>query len=326
LAAAAIAVGAMAATATVATAQQSRAASGPTISGFKATPPTLKSGGGDVRLTALTTGATKCEITSGSTIKGLPTTIPCPGGHPGITVAVPANSGSSVQSISFQMKAEASNGAYAEEGLFVHVLPRAAAVTSFTSNLATVPSSGGKVILSGKVVRANLCVISVNPAVTGLPAEVTCSTGSLTKTVTLPAATSGTSAQYDFALSAAGPGGAAPSAQVAVTVTGKAPTISSFTATPSTLPSGGGTVTLSITVADANECGFGYSWSGGSNPIGSSLPHDMSCTSGTYTYKVPFAADTTKSPNVVTFNMTKVTSGGGSAVPTSSPVVTEAAS
>jgi hypothetical protein len=157
-----------------------------------------------------------------------------------------------------------------------------------------------------------------------LPVSVPCTSGTVTKTVSLPAATSGTTNSWNFALSAAGLGGGAPTSVLTVLVTGKAPSVTAFSVSPTTLPSSGGTVTLSITVADAYQCGFGYGWSGGSNPIGSSLPHSISCTSGTYTYKVPFAADSTKSADTVVFTAL-VVSGGGTVTPKETPTVVEAA-
>jgi hypothetical protein len=312
-------------TAASAAGAQVRTTPGPTISDFTATPSQLKDAGGSVRLTARTTGATKCAISSNTAIKGLPTTIVCPGGHPGITVTVPGNTGSTVRSISFTMKAEAANGAYAAATLYVHVLPPAAQITSWKASASTLSASGGTVTLTGKVTRALACVITASPNnIKGLPVSVPCTSGTVTKTVSLPAATSGTTNSWNFALSAAGLGGGAPTSVLTVLVTGKAPSVTAFSVSPTTLPSSGGTVTLSITVADAYQCGFGYGWSGGSNPIGSSLPHSISCTSGTYTYKVPFAADSTKSADTVVFTAL-VVSGGGTVTPKETPTVVEAA-
>ena len=323
LAVAAIAVSSLVVVESAAVAQGRTARSGPTVSHFRATPAQLKFAGGRVRLTGRTTGATKCEFTSGSAIKGLPVTVACADGHPFVTVSVPANHGSGVHSISFQLTAEGTHGAYEEEGLFVHVLPRPASIISFSASAGTLTSAGGRITLTGKVQRALQCVITSSPRVAGLPVSLPCAHGKLAKAVTLPAAPGGSTVTYDFALAAAGLGGGGPTVETTVNVTGKAPSVSRFTATPSKLPRRGGTVVLTITVANASECGFGYDWNGGSDPINGSLG-TIACTSGTFKYKVSFARNTTPSADAVTFEAL-VTSDGGDIDAPQEPTVVEAA-
>ncbi|HXY43019.1 MAG TPA: hypothetical protein VEH29_02425 [Acidimicrobiales bacterium] len=306
-----------------AAAQARGSRAGPTVSHFHATPAQLGAAGGRVLLTGRTTGTSRCEFTSGSAIKGLPVTVPCGDGRPAITVSVPANHGSGVHSISFQLTAEGAHGAYEEEGLFVHVLPRPAVITSFSASASTLSAAGGTVTLTARVVRALECVITSSPKVAGLPASLPCAHGTLVRTVTLPPAAGGATVTYDFALAAAGLGGGAPTVETSVNVTGRAPSVSRFTATPPRLSHKGGTVTLTITVANASECGFGYTWTGGSDPINGNLG-TIACTSGTYRYKVSFARNTTVSTDTVTFEAL-VTSDGGDLDAPQQPAVIEAA-
>jgi hypothetical protein len=322
--------------ATLAGATAAAAASKPTVSKYNAKPDTLQSKGGSVHLEATTTDSKTCTFSSDETIKGLPTTIPCPGGFPGITVTIPANSTNSVKNISFTLKATASNGDWASATLFVHEEPLPAAITSFTASSSQLPASGGKVTLTGKMVRANACIISVSPSVSGLPQGFTCTSGTVTKTVTLPATTSGTQASYVFNLSASGLGAGTANKQVTVFVSAQDPTVTDFTATPSTLPDSGGTVTLSVKVSDAVGCNFGeYFFIGGdpkgTNPV-SNLPASIKCTAGTYTFKATVIPDTSAYviPGTdgvgeeITFEMT-VNSQSDNVAASNMPVVDQAA-
>jgi hypothetical protein len=323
LAAAAVSVSAVTVAASGAVAQYRKAPAPPSVSDFHATPAQLKYHGGRVRLTGHTTGAATCKFTSGSAIKGLPVTLPCSGGHPAISVTVPPDHGNGVHSISFQLTALGANKAFSEEGLYVHVLPRAASITSLKASVTKLPSTGGKVTLTGTMVRALLCIITVSPKLAGTPASIPCASGKVSKTLRLPPADGGATESYDFALTAAGLGGSAPTFQTTVFVTGKAPSVSSFTVSPVTLPASGGTVTLSIRVANASECGFGYSEVGGPDPIGHALG-TIECTTGTFTYKVHFAANPSSSADTVNFDAL-VTSQGGQITPPQQPMVVEAA-
>jgi hypothetical protein len=274
------------------------AATGPTITNYKANPKQLSAAGGSVRLEADTTDTVNCEFSSSPAIKGLPTTIVCPNGHPGITVSIPANTTSKVITYFVTLKAIASNGATESQTIGVPEEPTPAKITSFTASTSKLPDTGGKLTLTGKVTQATICVISVKPSVSGLPASVPCSSGTLTKTVTVPASTSGLEVEYVFVLTVTGLGGGSVSASTDVFVAAQPPTISNFTASPSTVPAAGGTVTLSFTVNDAVDCNFGDAWTGPKgrgNPV-SNVPNakPASCTSGTFTYKATVTADTSK--------------------------------
>jgi hypothetical protein len=300
----------------------------PTISSFTATPDQLQAKGGSVFLAAEETNASTCTFSSNTAIKDLPETIPCPHGHPSITVTVPANTTNNVEDISFTMKANGSGGAYAEATLFVHVEPPPAAITSFTASTTHLPKGGGPVTLSGKVVRGNECVITSDPALKGqLPYSASCTSGTVSKTVTLPATTSGTQVEYVFELEAQGLGGSPASEQVDVYVAAQDATVTDFTASPTTLPAAGGTVTLTAKVTDAVGCNYGDSWKGGdpkgTNPA-SNLPASIKCTSGTVTFKVTVIADKSKLGETITFLMT-ANSQAGVTDATQEPVVTQAA-
>jgi hypothetical protein len=296
----------------------------PAVTHLRATPSVLKHAGGSVRLTAKTSGATKCRVTASVALKGLPTTIGCKSGKPALTVPVPANNGDKVRSIEFSLRALGSHGTYAEESRYVQVLPPPASITSFSAAPSDLSSAGGKVRLRATTTRATTCVLAVSPKLKGLPRQLGCSGGKLTKLVKLPAATSGSATEYAFVLVALGPGGSAPTGETAVQVTGKKPSVTKFSASPSKLPSAGGVVKVSVTVADATECSFGYRWEGGGDTVGGKWPHDIACSSGTYSFKVTVKPNTTKFADRITFELNAISEGGTHSAK-KQPVVTEAA-
>ncbi len=306
-------------------AQGRSSAERPVISKFSATPSQLDHRGGKVRLVARTRGAARCEVTSTVKMAGVPSRLSCRQGHIAITVRVPGDAGAGVRSIPLRLKASGGHGAYAERVLYVHVLPRPPAVASFSSSPSSLPPSGGAVTLTARVLRALRCVISASPEIAGLPVSLPCADGKVAKVVALPPVSGGQSRATYFALSVAGLGGGASSAEAVVYVRGLAPTAASFTATPSSLPATGGSVTLSIAVTNASQCSFGYSWSGPSDPIAKgALPANIPCSKGTYTYKVDFAPDLGSLPAEVSFQAI-VISDGGEVSASGQPSVVEAA-
>jgi uncharacterized protein YjbI with pentapeptide repeats len=77
-------------------------------------------------------------------------------------------------------------------------------VSSFTATPSTFTSSGGSVSLSADVTNAQSCTFSSNRPVTGLPATVWCSNGTVDEDLTLPANSHKKVATYKFGLSVAG--------------------------------------------------------------------------------------------------------------------------
>jgi hypothetical protein len=297
----------------------------PSISHYTASPDQFTYLGGRFLLGADTSNAGTCEFLSAWAIPGLPATQSCTGGRAAISLAVGHNTSSVVDNVPLTLKATASDGAWEAETLYVHVLPQRPAITSFTASPASLPSSGGKVTLTGRLARAAVCIISSDPSVAGLPASFPCKTG-VTTTVTLPATTSGLAGEYDFVLTAANAGGAT-NAEATAVVAAQVPTVSDFTATPSTLPASGGTVTLSAKVTNAVGCNYGDDWSGGTQPKGtnpvSNLPKSISCTSGTIVFQATVIPDTGQKGETITFLMT-VNSQSRVVDATEEPVVTEA--
>jgi hypothetical protein len=301
----------------------------PKIDRLSATPAELSWRGGTLVLRATTTATTTCTFASNYSIKGLPVTEPCPGGHPGTTLDIARNLGTTIKYLKFTLTANGGKGTSpATATITVPETPAPAGITSFTASTTKLPATGGKVTLTGKLVRAVACVLSASPKVSGLPEGFNCTNGTVTKTVTLPASTSGTEPVYIFNLAASGTGTGTANAQVTVVVAAQEAKITSFTASPATLPASGGTVTLKVKVADALGCNFGDSWTNGNpngdNPV-SNLPVSITCTSGTYTFKATVVATAVKVADTITFAPMTADSQAGVITATQKPTVVQAA-
>lgn len=136
---------------------------------------------------------------------------------------------------------------------------------------AVLPSTGGTVTLTYSSANASSCSLSATPSLWSASQRVAC-TG--TTQVQLPASASG--GTWVFRFSATGAAGRKASASQ--TVVERAQPTATLTATPTTLTSSGGSVTLAYQAGNATSCTLGSSpqaWTGGGNPV------TVSC-SGTY--------------------------------------------
>ena len=173
----------------------------------------------------------------------------------------------------------------------VGVSPASAAVpaptiTSFASSPAALPDSGGSVTLSATVTGATSCVISSSSAITGLPQTQSCTSGTLSLVVSIPADTTTRARTYVFTVVATG--AEARKATTRMTVADQPPpVIGLFTATPAPLPQAGGPVELSAEVIGATSCVFS------SAPVLTGLPQTVPCTGGTGSVSVTVPANTT---------------------------------
>ena len=77
-------------------------------------------------------------------------------------------------------------------------------ISAFTATPSSLGSAGGSVTLSAQVSNASSCAFSSKPAITGLPATIACSNGTVNDVVTTPANTNSKSMKYTFYLSVSG--------------------------------------------------------------------------------------------------------------------------
>src|ERR1022692_1572781 len=71
----------------------------PNVISFTAKPNNPPYKGAKIHLYGKTSGVSKCKFASTSSIAGLPVTIACPGGNPGIYVTIGKNTGNNIKNI-----------------------------------------------------------------------------------------------------------------------------------------------------------------------------------------------------------------------------------
>jgi hypothetical protein len=198
----------------------------PTITAFTASPTTLPDGGGSVTLAWSVTGASTLSISNG------------------VGAVTPATSGSTRVTLSttttFTLTATAPGGtSTATANVTVGGAPTTSpTITTFTASPTTLSSGGGSVTLAWNVTGAS--TLSIDNGV-GAVSPATVGSTSVAVTDTTP-----------FTLTAMNSVGTS-TATATVTVGTAPPTIQSFTASPATLPAGGGNVTLAWNVTGATS-------------------------------------------------------------------------
>ena len=184
--------------------------------------------------------------------------------------------------------------------LFAFVAPSSAAtgptIVQYTVSPTSLPSSGGSIFIQGLVGgTATSCTLYSVPALPGLPQVQDCTAGSASASITVPGNTANQSHSYFVYLSAMGTTNTGTSsvgpAPIKVTVAGVPhPSVTNFTATPTSLPPTGGTVHLSVNVTAASTCEF-YS-----HPSLPGLPTVLPCSGGTASTSVNVPANSTALP------------------------------
>ncbi len=176
-------------------------------------------------------------------------------------------------------------------------------VISFAASSTSLPASGGSVTLTTHVTNSTSCAFSVTPSVASMPQTKSCSTGTASVTVSLPAAPSTKAVKYTFAMTASGSGTAKTKA-VKVTVAAQvAPTVTSFAANASSLPTPGGDLTLAASVANATSCTVT------ATPSLPGLPATTSCTQGRASF--PLGVPANAGSKNLTYKFTLSATGAG---------------
>ena len=176
-------------------------------------------------------------------------------------------------------------------------------VISFAASSTSLPASGGSVTLTTHVTNSTSCAFSVTPSVASMPQTKSCSTGTASVTVSLPAAPSTKAVKYKFAMTASGSGTAKTKA-VKVTVAAQvAPTVTSFAANASSLPTPGGDLTLAASVANATSCTVT------ATPSLPGLPATTSCTQGRASF--PLGVPANAGSKNLTYRFTLSATGAG---------------
>ena len=183
----------------------------PTVKSFRASPASLASTGGNVRLSALVKGGSVCDFSSSPSLRGLPAKVSCSTGSARRTVRLPANSAAARKAYKFRLTVKGRGGKVTAKPVTVVIREAPPAVTHLSVAPSDLPSAGGATVLSATVTRAAECTVSSAPAAAGLPMTTACTAGATPAPVsvplTLPALAGASAQKYSLTLKVTGPGG-----------------------------------------------------------------------------------------------------------------------
>jgi hypothetical protein len=148
-------------------------------------------------------------------------------------------------------------------------------VVSVMASKTVLAHQGGMVTIRATARHARRCVFSSRPAIHGLPATVSCSSGRANRSVRIPANSGTKDASYRFQVVATGAGGKSAARFATIRVHPPAPTVS-LSAAPAGLTMSGGTATLTALVSRAASCELSVT------PAVAGLPAAIRCAAGVY--------------------------------------------
>ncbi len=180
-------------------------------------------------------------------------------------------------------------------------------VSSFTASKATLPDSGGSVVLKGTLKYASSCKIFVSRIVAGFPKSFSCG-DSFSKTVNIPANKSTAMLTFSFSMGVKNKTGTTHATPVVVTEAATppipAPVVVSFTTSRVTVLNVGGTVKLKASLKYASSCIITVS------PHLAGFPEKSSCTSDEIAQTVSFHANSGENPILYTFAVVVINKSG----------------
>ena len=177
------------------------AAAKTSVSSFTAKPSSLTWAGGTVTLSAKVADAKTCAFSVTPAIRGLPATKACTNGTVSEKVTVPKNTGTKAITYAFGLSVKGTTTVKATAVKVKVGVGPAPTVTDFTATPSPLAWTGGSVTLSAQVTDAKTCAFSSTPTIPGLPSTVSCSSGTVTKGVTVPANGETEDVVYTFRLS-----------------------------------------------------------------------------------------------------------------------------
>jgi alpha-tubulin suppressor-like RCC1 family protein len=180
------------------------AATKTTVSSFTAKPSSLTWAGGAVTLSAKVANAKTCTFSVTPSIKGLPAKKTCTSGTVDEKVTVPKNTGTKAITYTFGLSVTGTTTVKATPAKTTVGVGPPPTVSGFGAAPSSLSWSGGAVTLSAQVTNAKSCVFSSSPAISGLPSTVSCTSGKVTKQVTVRANAETNAVVYTFNLSVTG--------------------------------------------------------------------------------------------------------------------------
>ena len=252
--------------------------------------------------------AQKCEVVSNPPISPPPPAASgCKDGNYRTVVSLPPAGDGRYARYAFSL--EAWDGKVVTESKPVNVIlgKQVPVITSFTGTPSTLGQPGGTVTLTGTVKYGVKCFILITPPVVTIKGFVPCSLGSFSTKLTLPANPTDHNKTITLHLKVVGPvigpvghhiAPSIVSSPFTVTISGhQPPGVTSFIATPTSLPQSGGQVTLTAAVTHATTCRFF------SVPALPGLPDSVPCSNGTATATVTVPANKLKAARTIVFRL-----------------------
>jgi hypothetical protein len=173
------------------------------------------------------------------------------------------------------------------------------------SNLKATPAllsyRGGAVRLTAKVAHATRCTFRVTPKMGGLPATIRCGGASASRTVKFPRNQTDARTTYHLSITSG-----KSTARTSVSLAAAPASILSFTSSPASVTSAGGSIVLHAHVGQASSCTFG------SVPTLAGLPTTVPCGNGNGSQDIVIPSTTSGTPLSYKFYLTASGPGGGS--------------
>jgi hypothetical protein len=179
-------------------------------------------------------------------------------------------------------------------------------ITRLTTSSSSVPAAGGKVTVKASVKNARTCTLKSSVPIRSLPVTVDCSDGRWSKKVTIPPS-SGPAKRIVLTLVAKSRSKSTRKkvgvVRAALPSPAAPPGISTFSASPSTVPATGGIVTLGAGVVRATSCRL-------TPPPGLGAVTSSSCAAGSVTRSVQVPANPGTAARGLPFELTAIGPGG----------------
>ncbi len=196
-------------------------------------------------------------------------------------------------------------------------------ISSFTVTSASLPDSGGKVVLKASLEYASSCKLTVSPNLRSFPKSFPCSNG-LSESVTFAPNKSANALSYSFALAVGNTAASVAATPVVVAEAAApplpalpAPVVSSFTASRTSLSDAGGKVTLKASFENGSSCKMTVT------PAVKGFSGSFPC-SGTVSREVTLGGNTGENP--VDYSFAPTVANRTSSVPATNVVVAVSAS
>ncbi|HUC95904.1 MAG TPA: hypothetical protein VMR76_03030 [Candidatus Saccharimonadia bacterium] len=261
----------------------------PTVTGFTSSNKTLGAAGGAITISAKVTNAKECTFLVAPKIANFNKAVICQSGRVPRGITIPENTGKTNIIYTFSLDVTGKNKVVRVSPIKVTEYPLSINIVldSLVASPKSFSSVGGTTTLIATVRDARKCTFSVRPTISKFDRTIACSHNRVTYSAHLPKNTTKTKVVYTFYLTVTGKRGVVQAVPVKVSVNPLLPTIDSFVASPRSLPTSGGTVSLSGRVSNETRCSIFVS------PSVTGFGGPLTCTVGTFNQSLSLPVNST---------------------------------